>query len=179
MRHSASHRRRLAITSALGAPTVLALLLLGFVESWRVRQPDTAIETTPFVYSLADAIARDDVVRAHEFIRAGQDPNEPVLVHDAVLTGARETYVAPIVWAAAHGSHDTVRMLLGYGARAVAPETRQAACLARRLGHDSVASLLERQAGDRPVDCGGVQDALRPGGEPAPSALDAVSAPPP
>ena len=72
---------------------------------------------TPFAYSLAEAIERDDVRRAYEFIRAGQDPNDLIAVRHPVLTAGQGVLVSPLLWSVASNRADSMRMLLGQGAR--------------------------------------------------------------
>jgi hypothetical protein len=95
---------------------------------------------TAFVYSLADAIARDDVQQAYGFLREGQDPNEPIAVEHQVLTGGRTLPVLPLTWAVATDSRQAVMMLLGHGATA---EPR-AVCLAETLGREEMVEILRR-----------------------------------
>ena len=101
----------------------------------------------PRVSSLADAIARDDVQQAYEFIRGAQDPNGLIEVADPVLTDGRRVMVSPLLWAVAVRSDRSVLMLFGVGARIDEEDERQAVCLAERLGQDDIARLLERHGG--------------------------------
>jgi hypothetical protein len=124
---------------------------LGLVvaEGWRFRRPRSQLFVTPVAYSLADAIERDDVHRAYEFVRAGQNPTELIAVRHSVLTGGRFVLVSPLLWAVAVNSRQTVLMLLGFGARMDRATDRRAACLAEALGHEETARLL-RLYGDTP-----------------------------
>ena len=75
---SATHqlvRRRRMLASMMAGPALVAALGVCAVEAWRVLQPKSALFAAPFVFSLADAIERNDVDQAYAFIRAGQDPN--------------------------------------------------------------------------------------------------------
>src|SRR2546426_6608664 len=94
-------RRTHLLLVLMGAPTLLAAIGLGALEAWRLRHPESPLFSTPFAYSLADAIERDDVQRAHAFIRAGQNPNDLIAVRHPALTGGRTILVSPLVWAAA------------------------------------------------------------------------------
>jgi hypothetical protein len=114
-------------------------------------------------YSLADAIQAGDVLQAYGFIRAGQDPNEPIAVRDPALTGGRAVLVPPLVWAVASNSEHAVQMLLGFGASMDRPTHRRAICLAQELGYRVVAEELnlygdassaacpDRRNGDTPL----------------------------
>lgn len=134
-------RRRLAL--ALAAPTLLFALGLGVVGSWRLLRPSPQLfAAAPFVYSLADAIESDDVERAVEFIRAGQDPNELIGVRHPVLTRGRSVLVSPLTWAVATQSRRAVLMLLGLGARTDHPPDNKAVCLAEALGNEGIARVL-------------------------------------
>jgi hypothetical protein len=58
------------------------------------------------------------------------------------------------VLAVASHSENVALMLLGFGVRMELPGNRQAACLARRLGHDGRADAIERLGGPVPdVSC--------------------------
>lgn len=101
---SATHqlvRRRRVLASMMAGPALVAALGVCAVEGWRMLQPKSALFADPFVFSLADAIERNDVDQAYAFIRAGQDPNEPIAVRHPVLSGGRSVLVTPIVWAVA------------------------------------------------------------------------------
>lgn len=107
-----------------------------------------------FAYSLADAIEHDDVQRAYDFIREGQDPNDPITVRHPVLTAGRTVTTSPLTWAAATNSRQTALMLLGHGARMDRPAYGRAACLADALGNIEMAELLRRYStGPSPAPC--------------------------
>lgn len=127
-------RRRRVLASIMAAPALLAALGLGAVESWRLLRPQSRLFAAPFVYSLADAIERHDVDQAYAFIRAGQDPNQPI----AVVTRGRPVLMPPLLWAVTTQNSDAVRMLVGFGAR-VDPA---AVCLAEEIGSAEIARLL-------------------------------------
>ena len=63
-------RRMRLLLLLMGTPALLTAFSLGALEAWRVRKPESPLFATPFVYSLADAIERDDVRRAYEFTPA-------------------------------------------------------------------------------------------------------------
>ena len=153
--------RRLA--ALVAAPTfVVAIGLLG-VEAWRLVRPRSPLFAAPFAYSLGDAIATGNVPQAYQYIRSGQDPNEPIAVRHPDLTGGRWVLVSPLVWAVALGHVDAVKMLLGYGARLDRAPNRQAVCLADALGKDDIARVLRTVGGVPP---GGTCDPLDAGGLP-------------
>ena len=142
------HRRVLAVV--MTAPALVAALSIVALEVWRIYRPDSELFVTPFAYTLADAIERDDVRRAYAFIRAGQDPNELIAVRHPVLTAGRGALVSPLLWSVATNSGNSMRMLLGHGARMERRADRAAACLADALGHNDVARLLRQvRAGAR------------------------------
>jgi hypothetical protein len=102
--------------------------------------------------SFADALAAGDVRQAFEFIRAGQDPNELILVSHADLTGGQRVLTSPLLWAAANGKLQVVQMLLGYGARMERAGDRRAPCVAEALGAGEIARLLRGQQRERAAD---------------------------
>ena len=126
----------------MAAPAIVAALALVAIEGWRLRAPESPLFATPFAYSLAEAIERDDVARAFAYIRAGQDPNTPIPVRHPVLTDNRQVLLAPILWAVAADARQSVRMLIGYGARFDAPTARAAICIARTFDLPLMSDLL-------------------------------------
>jgi len=156
-------RRRRLLASAMTVPAFLAALGMCAVESWRLVRPQSPLFAAPFVYSLADAIERNDVEHAHAFLRAGQDPNRPIAVRHAVLTGGQSVLVSPLVWAVATGSRDTLLMLLGFGARFDQTGADTALCLADALGDNEIAGLLTLYGSPSP---GRECHALQPGRAP-------------
>jgi hypothetical protein len=101
------------IAALVAAPAVVVALAVTSVELWRLREPEAALFTTPFVYSLAEAIDAGDLQRAYAFIRAGQDPNAPIVVRDE---GGRQITVSPLAWARAKDRKDIEQMLRAFGA---------------------------------------------------------------
>jgi hypothetical protein len=95
------------------------------------------------VYSLSDAIAAGDVRQAHAFIRAGQDPNDLIVVRHPELTGGVDVFVSPVVWAIVTRQRDVLQMLLGFGARLERPAERRALCLANAVGANDIARILK------------------------------------
>jgi len=146
-------RRMRLLLLLMGTPALLTAFSLGALEAWRVRKPESPLFATPFVYSLADAIERDDVRRAYEFIRAGHGPSDAIAVRHPVLTGGRPLLVSPLVWAAAMNSKQSALMLLGFGARIDRATDSQAACLAEALGHAEMAGLLRDYGMKPPHPC--------------------------
>lgn len=137
-----SRVRILAVVMAL--PTLGAALMVLSVEAWRLRAPESPLFVTPFAYSLADAVARDDVQRAFTFIRAGQDPNVPIMVRDLAITGDRTVQLSPLLWAVATDARQSFHMLLGYGARWDLATERAAVCIARAWEHEQMIEVLNR-----------------------------------
>ena len=135
-------RRTRLIATLMAAPAVLTALGVSGIEVSRWQRPNSPLFTAPIAYSLADAIAADDVQGAYEFIRAGQDPNQLIAVHHPALTAGRSVLVSPLLWAVATQTRNEVLMLLGYGARLDRATDRAAACLADALGDADIASLL-------------------------------------
>ena len=124
------------------APAVLVAMAIAGVELWRAEHPGSPLFATPVAYSLAEAIQRDDVRRAYEFIRGGQNPNDVIPASDAILTGGRTVLVSPLEWAVANGSRKSALMLIGFGATVDQGADRGALCLADALGSAAMASLL-------------------------------------
>lgn len=140
-------RRRHLLAALMAAPAIVTALGLSALDAWRFHQPSSPLFVTPALESLADAIANDDVRRAYEFIRAGQDPNGPIAARHPVLAGGRRVHVSPLLWAVATQSRESVLMLFGFGARMDATAARRAVCLAEQLGRDDIAEVLELHSG--------------------------------
>jgi hypothetical protein len=128
---------------------MVASLVVATLELWRFEQPRASLFSTPEATSLADAITRDDVLRAYEFIRAGQDPNAAISAEHPAITAGRRVSVSPLLWAVAAQSDRSAAMLFSVGARPSAAEARQAACLANWLKRDDLARQIVRQSGLR------------------------------
>jgi hypothetical protein len=107
-------------------------------------------EPAPRRSTLAEAIERHDVPRAFALVRAGQDPNYPIVVNDPALTGGRDQPVSPLWWAVAMRDANAALMLIDAGARITRAEGWSADCLADRLGETAIAALL-RQYGQPPA----------------------------
>lgn len=135
--------RRRWVTALLAAPAVAAALGLCGIEAWRMLHPRSPLFAPPFAYSLADAIATGNVLHGYEYIRAGQDPNEPIAVRHPALTRNRWVFASPVAWAVATNQRDAVNMLLGHGARL----DGSALCLAEGLGHEDIARVLRMNGG--------------------------------
>ena len=139
-------KTRVAVFMAL--PAVIVAICVMALEGWRWYRPRSPLFTAPFAYSLAEAIALDEGHRAYEFLRAGQDPNQPIPVRHPLLTKNRGVLVSPLVWAVALQREQIALMLVGFGARTDGQPGRNAVCLAERLGNTRIAMVL-RQHGDR------------------------------
>jgi hypothetical protein len=138
------------IAVMLALPAVLSAVGVSAVEGLRALRPSSSLFAKPSYYSLADAIRAGDLLRAHEFIRAGQDPNGLVEVRDADLTKGRTILVSPLLWAVANGKTNVVLMLFGYGARIDRHSDKMAACLADAFGNAEMSSVLRRYASALP-----------------------------
>jgi hypothetical protein len=139
----------------MAAPALFAALGVCAVEGWRVLQPQAALFAAPFVFSLADAIERNDVDQAYAFIRAGQDPNQPIAVRHPVLSGGRSILVSPIVWAVALQRREALLMLLGFGGQVGRAADGRAVCLAESLGNAEIVRVLVLNGSQPPGErCG-------------------------
>jgi hypothetical protein len=135
----------------MAAPALAATLGLVALEAWRARAPESPLFSTPFAYSLAEALERDDVSRAYAFIRAGQDPNAPIPVRHAAFTADRQIQVAPLLWAVTTDAGQSVRMLLGYGARFDPPTQRAAMCIATVFKREQMIAVLRHFGAGNPA----------------------------
>ncbi|MGE0591646.1 MAG: hypothetical protein AB7G23_00800 [Vicinamibacterales bacterium] len=183
---SAGAEQTLAL--ALLIPALAGALGLLGLEAIRVARPGSALFATPTPSTFAEALHVGGVDAAFRFVRAGADPNRPVLFTDERLTAGRTVRVPPLLLAVAAGDENTAMMLVGYGADLTRPGNAQAICLARALGADGladdlVAALGPRQTGADIADpC--ATAAADPAGAPEPGApppllryVDAVSVP--
>lgn len=98
------------------------------------------------VGSLAQAIWDDGPEEVYAEIHAGASPNSPVAFSHPDVTNDQEVLVSPMVLAVARNSDNAVRTLMSFGARLDSPATRQAICLARRMGHGDIAAIIARDA---------------------------------
>ena len=148
-------RRHRLLASMMAGPALLAALGVCAVEGRRMLQPQAALFAAPFVFSLADAIERNDPDQAYAFIRAGQDPNKPIAVRHPVLSGGRSVVVSPIVWAVALQRRETLLMLLGFGAQVGRAADGRAVCLADALGNADIVRVLVLNGSQPPGErCG-------------------------
>ena len=145
--------RRQLLARLIVSPSILVALALIALEEWRAYHPQSELFSTPFAYSLAEAIQRDDVPRAYAFIHAGQNPNEPIVVRHPIATKGRQMLVSPLVWAVSVNSTQSVMMLLGFGARTDRAPDNRVACLADALGERDLAGLLQRYGAEPAPDC--------------------------
>lgn len=143
--------RRRGLAALMAAPAVVVALGLVGIEAWRSIRPRSALFAPPFAYSLADAIASGNLPHAYQYLRAGQDPNQPVAVRHPGLTQGRWILASPLLWSVAVGNTEAVRMLLGYGARMDRPANQQAVCLAEVLDKRDIARLLRTHSRLRPA----------------------------
>jgi hypothetical protein len=144
-------RLHLVAVGMIAAMTMLSLMV-GAVEIERWVHPRSRLFTYPSYYSLADAIAADDVEGAYALLRAGVRPNDPIAVRDPVLTRGRSVLASPLVWAVATQRRNAVMMLLAHGARMDGDVEKAASCLADELGNADLAALLRKYGNTLPRD---------------------------
>ena len=142
-----SLRRRLLLVALIAPPALTALAVAG-VEVWRVTAPRSTLFAAEPVVSLADALEQHRLADAYGFIRAGQNPDEPIPVRHPAITGGRTVLAAPLVWATAVDDREGALMLLGFGA--AAREMPRAVCVAEAIGRMNVAATLRALAPEAP-----------------------------
>jgi hypothetical protein len=125
----------------LAAPAMIGAL---WIASTEVRDPTVASSGAPTFESMADAIRHGEVEDAYAFVSAGADPNAPISFSDAELTSGHPVMISPLMLAVSSNRENTVMMLLSFGARMDLPQNELAACLARRLGYDGLATMIFR-----------------------------------
>src|SRR5688572_17844599 len=100
------------IGACLAAPAIATALTLTAVESLRLADPEAPLLGGPPPATLAQSIIEGfGVEQTVQFIRRGQDPNEPVPVGDAEYTGGGTVHVSPLMLAVAAGDGSAMRML--------------------------------------------------------------------
>lgn len=130
----------------IATPAIAGALVIGAIESGLLR-PAPSDDDEPPAASLATAIVEGQVERAYAFIRAGQDPNQPIEFQHPDLTGDRQVMVSPLLLAVASHSDNAVSMLLSVGVRRDLANNRFAACLATQLGYEDIVQILVRDDG--------------------------------
>lgn len=142
------------------APSLLGALLLALVETGIVFPAVNPIGTDVRTQTFADSIARHGVEQAYAYVRAGQNPNQPVALNDSRLTGNRELLLPPLIIALAARNENTAMMLLSFGADPALPQQAGAACLADWVDLPGVARLIRAvPGGDTPCPPKPVGDA--------------------
>ena len=131
----------------VAAPAVILAAVLVLCEGLAWVGPSTPRASDVSEASFVEALRQGDMEQAFAFIRAGHDPNIPVVFRDQALTGGRDIRIAPLLIAVAYNRDDSVAMLMGYGARLNAPGNRFAACLATRMEHEEIAAAITRDGG--------------------------------
>lgn len=126
----------------VAVPAIIVAVALAALEGSRLTRQSSS--TALVEGSLGEALRGGELEQAFAFIRAGQDPNRPVVFRDQETTGDREILIAPLLIAVAYNRDDSVSMLMSAGARLDAPGNRFAVCLANRLGHEDIAELIIR-----------------------------------
>ena len=142
-------RTLVAVLAAL--PIVASATVLIALETARGLRPQAELFAQPPAASLADALDKGDLVQAHEHL--AREPGVLLWVSHPELTGGASTLVSPLLWAAATGNDDAVRMLLGMGYDISRGSDRYAACLARAAGKTNTAELLMAYGHPPGVDC--------------------------
>ena len=140
------------VTLLVAAPAVVAALAVSALEGYRFMRPEAPLFASPPAASLADAIQHQGLEEAYAFIRAGQDPNVPIVAQDPELTGGRVRMVSPMMLAVAARNANAVLMLLSAGARMDLPQNRLALCLARELGDEEISGILA-DTSEAPAEC--------------------------
>lgn len=142
------------ISALIAAPAVAAAIALTAIEGYRVVRPRSPLFGERPPASLADAIAgRSGVEHAYAFIRAGQDPNQPIVVDDSDYTGGRSITTSPLMLAVAARDSSVVLMLLNFGARLDLPQNRLAGCLAQAVGDAVIANMIASEGGLHGLAC--------------------------
>jgi hypothetical protein len=142
------------ISALIAAPAIAAAIALTAIEAYRGIRPESSLFGEPPPASLADAIARRaGVEQAYAFIRAGQDPNGPIVVDDADYTGGAAITTSPLMLAVAARDSSVVLMLLNFGARVDLPQNRLAGCLAQAVGDEVIADIIAREGGLQGAAC--------------------------
>lgn len=142
------------IAALIAVPAIAAAIGLTVIEAYRIVSPSAPLFGGEPA-SLADAITGGyGVEYAYRFIRAGQDPNEPITVDDPEYTGGRSIKVSPLMLAIAARDENTASMLLTFGARFDLPQNRSARCLAQEIGNQAIIAIIDRYGGaDLPRTC--------------------------
>src|SRR5262249_56701489 len=106
------HRSPTALIALMiGAPAIVVALILTAIEGYRFVQPTSALFGEAPA-SLAESITRGyGVEYSYRFIRAGQNPNDLVLVDSENYTDGRSINVSPLMVAVAARDENTVSML--------------------------------------------------------------------
>lgn len=139
----------------IAAPAIVAAVGLPAVQAYRIVNPGAPLFGDPPAATIVEAIQRGNqgVEEAFRFVAAGQDPNRPILVNDAELTGGRPVMVSPLMLAVAARNRNVVQMLMSFGARLDLPQNSQALCLAKALHSDVIASILDRDERGEAAPC--------------------------
>src|SRR5262249_46297547 len=148
------HRSPTALIALMiGAPAIVVALILTAIEGYRFVQPTSELFGEAPA-SLAESITRGyGVEYSYRFIRAGQNPNDLVLVDSENYTDGRSINVSPLMLAVAAHDENTVSMLLNFGARLDLPQNRSARCLADEIGDQAVIRIIDRHGGSVRPTC--------------------------
>jgi hypothetical protein len=142
--------------ACLAAPAVALAVTLTGIETYRLIEPHALLFGGSPPETLAESILDGfGVEETVQFIRRGQDPNEPIAIDDTEYTGGGRAYVSPLMLAVAAGDGSAVRMLLSFGARLELPQNRYAECLARESRNPEASIVIAEYRGAAPPpECG-------------------------
>lgn len=144
------------VATGLMMPAIAVSVMLTTIEMYRAARPDAPLFGGPAPESLVQSIIEGyGVEETYQFIRGGQDPNEPVRVDYEEYTGGPPLTVSPLMLAVAAGDSSAVRMLLSFGASLDRPENSRVGCLARELGNREIEAILReyREEGSEDPAC--------------------------
>src|SRR5829696_4595958 len=106
------------IATLLAAPAVVVAIAMTAIEVYRLFRSDATLFGGAPPQSLAHAITGGfGVERSYDFIRAGQDPNELVMVPPSDYTAGRTVAASPVMLAVAAQDSSALLMLFNFGGR--------------------------------------------------------------
>jgi hypothetical protein len=139
----------LSTAAFIAAPAVAFAAALTAIETYRLIEPEAALFGGPPPASLAESITGDfGVEQTYQFIRGGQDPNEPMAFAHPDYTGGAAIIVSPLMLAVAAEDASAVQMLLSFGARLDLPQNVRVECLAREIGNTEIITLVAEGRGE-------------------------------
>ena len=142
-------RRSAWIAAFIAAPAVVSAVALTAIETYRLIEPEAPLFGGPRPASLIESIIEGfGVEQTYQFIRAGQDPNEPMPLDHPDYTGGVGIRVSPLMLAVAAQDGSAVQMLLSFGARLDLPQNAHVECLAREIGNTEIITLITDGRGE-------------------------------